>query len=364
MKGNLIMINKLIAAVLTTMCLLVVITYPCQAQQIYGCYSQRTGALRIVSATTACAKGETVISWNQAGAQGPAGPTGPAGAIGATGPAGPAGPTGPQGPAGPAGLSCPTGQNVVGFDAAGGLTCSATSTPTPTRLLEWHYQMSGTLNTTRDVQVYIIDLFETTGPTIALLRQQLKTVICQFSAGTFENWRPDAGSFQTETLGNRVSESERWIDIRSPSVLTILGKRLDLAVQKGCSGVVPANVEGYNNVTGFPLTWADQLTFNQWLAAQAHQRGLSVGLKNDIEQILTLANTFDFALSEACYQYAQCDSLSPFVTAGKNVLNTEYVLDHTSGAALAAEICPNSISRKFSTIIKQQELDEWSIDCQ
>jgi hypothetical protein len=303
----------------------------------------------------------------------PSGPQGPAGPTGATGPAGPKGDpgaTGPQGPAGNlalAGLSCPAGQCIVGFDTNGGLICTGQITPPPTTgLLKWHFELDGTLDTTRPVQVYVIDLFNNTNATIALLHQQLKTVICHFSAGTWENFQEDASAFPVTARGNPVDVfgSELWLDIRNSGVLAALGARLDLAVQKGCNGVVPAHVDGYQYVTGFSLTANDQLTFNQWLAAQAHQRGLSVGLKNDADQVLALASKFDFALSESCFFVNNCASWSPFVSEGKYVLDTEYVSDQSSGASLAAQICPNAVSGKLSTIIKLPDLTAWSIDCQ
>jgi hypothetical protein len=90
--------------------------------EIHGCYATNgpalgligpaKGSLRIVDAGEKCHAGETTLTWNQIGPQGPAGPTGAAGAkgetgatgaTGATGPAGAQGPAGERGPAGPAG---------------------------------------------------------------------------------------------------------------------------------------------------------------------------------------------------------------------------------------------------------------------
>src|SRR5262245_40296467 len=82
---------------------------------INACYDQRC-ALRLAAAA-GCAKGETLISWNQQGPQGPAGDDGAAGPQGPQGPAGQDGAPGQQGiqglpgqqgiqgPAGPAGAS-------------------------------------------------------------------------------------------------------------------------------------------------------------------------------------------------------------------------------------------------------------------
>ena len=79
------------------------------------------------------------------------------------------------------------------------------------------------------------------------------------------------------------------------------------------------NVDAYANESGFPLSAADQLTFNRFVATAAHVRGLSVGLKNDLDQARTLQPHFDWALNEQCFQYDECERLKPFVDAGKAV---------------------------------------------
>jgi len=62
---------------------------------IHACVNNRSGAVRIVSANTACdASKETALDW---GVQGPQGDKGDTGDVG---------PTGPQGEPGPAGVSC------------------------------------------------------------------------------------------------------------------------------------------------------------------------------------------------------------------------------------------------------------------
>ncbi len=61
--------------------------------------------------------------------------------------------------------------------------------------------------------------------------------------------------------------------------------RLDLCQQRGFDTVDPDNMDGYTNATGFPLTAADQLAYNASIANAAHARGLTVALKNDLDQI-------------------------------------------------------------------------------
>jgi hypothetical protein len=79
--------------------------------------------------------------------------------------------------------------------------------------------------------------------------------------------------------------------------------RMDLCKSKGFNGVEFDNVDGHSNNTGFPLTPSEQLSYNIFLANAAHTRGLSVALKNDLDQVTTLLPYFDWALDEQCFQY-------------------------------------------------------------
>ena len=101
-------------------------------------------------------------------------------------------------------------------------------------------------------------------------------------------------------------------------------KRIELAAAKGCDGVEPDNVDGYDNDSGFDLNFNDQLRFNRFLAKTAHKNNLSVALKNDLNQASVLVNDFDFALNEECFQYNECKKLLPFIKNNKAVLNVEY----------------------------------------
>jgi hypothetical protein len=134
--------------------------------------------------------------------------------------------------------------------------------------------------------------------------------------------------------------------------------RLALAEQKRCDGVEPDNVDGYTNATGFPLTGADQLDFNRFLAREAHARGLSIGLKNDLDQIPVLVADFDWALNEQCAEYDECETLAPFIAAGKAVLQVEY-----GGSARAAQICPAANARNHDALVKTLALGPERIAC-
>ena len=133
--------------------------------------------------------------------------------------------------------------------------------------------------------------------------------------------------------------------------------RLDLAVQKGCDGVEPDNVDGYTNTPGFPLTAADQLAYNRLIANEAHWRGLAVGLKNDLDQINDLIPYYDFAVNEQCFQYNECATLQPFISAGKPVFSAEYNQPYVNDLAARNALCAESIRLRFSTLVLPLALD-------
>ena len=195
--------------------------------------------------------------------------------------------------------------------------------------LTWQWQLKGHLNTSYDVAVYDIDLFDTPADAIQKLHDRGVKVICYFSAGTFENWRPDAKQFPKKVIGKRLEDwpNEWWLDITKKDALApIMTARLDLARAKQCDAVEPDNVDGYANDSGFQVSSAEQSRYNRWLADLAHTRGLAVGLKNDTDQIPDLINNFDFAVNEQCFEYKECDKLLPFTEANKAVFGVEYKL--------------------------------------
>jgi hypothetical protein len=215
----------------------------------------------------------------------------------------------------------------------------------------WQIQLQGTLNTSLNVDMYDIDLFDTPVPLIDALKSRNIAVICYFSAGSWEDWRPDAQQIPASVRGEGNGwPGEKWLDIRAIDTLApVMTARLDLAVAKGCDGVDPDNVDGFTNRTGFPLTSQHQLDYNKWLATEAHARSLSIGLKNDLLQIEDLEPYFDWALNESCLQYDECELLLPFVKAGKAVFGIEY-----SGAA--AEFCTTTNALNFDWLKKSHDL--------
>lgn len=223
----------------------------------------------------------------------------------------------------------------------------------------WQWQLDGRLDTTIRAEVYDIDGFETSSTLVRKLHRLGRRVICYIDAGAYESYRPDAHLFPELVLGkaNPQWPGERWLDIRRLDILgPIMVARLTMCARKGFDGVELDEIDGYSNDTGFPLTAADQLSYNRFLALETRRLGLAAGLKNDVEQVSALVRYFDFAVNEQCFQFRECGLLRPFITAGKAVFHVEY-------AVPLHRFCPTTTRLGFSSMKKHLDLGAWRRPC-
>ncbi len=227
----------------------------------------------------------------------------------------------------------------------------------------WQWQLAGDeIDTSFDVDVYDLDTFDTSAEIVASLHREGRWVVCYISAGSWEDWRPDASEFPEKILGRDYEgwEGEKWLDIRRIDLLgPILQARMDLCKAKGFDGIEPDNIDGYLNATGFTITAEDQMAFNRWLAREAHARGLAIALKNDADQAEALAADFDLALAEDCFDQDWCELLRPFLQSGKPVLDAEY----TDTGITLDEFCPRARALGIQAILKHRNLDAWRQAC-
>mmetsp|Transcript_11319 Transcript_11319/g.28545 ORF Transcript_11319/g.28545 Transcript_11319/m.28545 type:complete len:380 (-) Transcript_11319:197-1336(-) len=238
------------------------------------------------------------------------------------------------------------------------LILAATALWQPRPKTSWQYQIDGKeIDLTIEVQAYDIDLFDTPKSTIDAIHAKGSYAICYFSAGSYENWRPDKNDFPASALGKPLDgwEGERWLDTNNAQVRTIMMKRMDLAVSKGCDAVEPDNVDGYVQDSGFKLTAADTIDYNRFIASEAHKRNLAVGLKNNLKQIPDLVASFDFAVNEQCNVYKECALLVPFVQANKAVFGVEYEEDQSKIGSMNTW-CTTVNSLNFDFILKNLDL--------
>ena len=248
-----------------------------------------------------------------------------------------------------------TGGSTGGSGGSGGSSGGSTGSSggstgswwIPPKALTWYWQLQGTVNNSEPVAAYDIDGFETSAAEVAALHAQGKHVICYIDVGTSENYRPDFASFPASVEGSSNGwPGEQWLDIRQLSVLEpIMTARFQMCKQKGFDAVEPDNMDGYENKTGFPITAAQQVTYDTWVAGEVHALGMAVFQKNDGEQTPELASHFDGAITEECNVYKECVSFDPYLAKGEPVLNAEYSL--STSAFCAADNAAGIMGARF-----------------
>jgi len=220
---------------------------------------------------------------------------------------------------------------------------------------------------TPDVDIYDIDLSTNNQSTIDTLHRLGKKVICYFSAGSYEPGRPDSGNFKSNDMGKGLEgwPGEKWLNLNSDNVRSIMNKRMELAAAKKCDAVDPDNVDGFDNKNGLGLTRADSVHFMSFLASKAQSLGLAIGLKNAGAIIPSVLPAMQFSVNEQCVQYSDCSVFSAFVNASKPVFHIEYPSEVK--ADFVTNFCkdtgPGQGAQNFSTVVKNMNLDGWVTYC-
>ena len=224
----------------------------------------------------------------------------------------------------------------------------------------WNWQLSGVLNSEPEADVYVVDMFaQLQDKSIEPLQALGRQVICYFSAGTYEPWRPDAEMFAQFGLGKPYIgfDDENWLNINNPEIVKLMVNRLNIAVTLGCDGVELDNVDAFVNDTGFNITQNDALIYSRIMANEAHKRGLAVALKNNVELVEDVVDYFDLLINEECFQYNECEGYLPIIEAGKPVFNAEYTELHINDPVAREELCVISRGLGFQTLFLPLALD-------
>ena len=210
----------------------------------------------------------------------------------------------------------------------------------PGRLSSWQYDLEWPVAVPTNigpVQVYDIDYDGSEQGTKAQVATVVSKIhaeggraICYMETGGWENYNPDAARYPKSVLGLPISgyPDERYVDIRRWTALApILEARFRQCKAEGFDGVETDIDDSYTDQTGFPLTLADEVTFDTEVAKAVHALGLAWFLKNGINDdafITDMEPLADGTVNEQCWQYQECAQLAPFVKAGKPILNVEY----------------------------------------
>jgi hypothetical protein len=121
--------------------------------------------------------------------------------------------------------------------------------------MSWQMVLSRVIDITQplvpNVDVWDIDLFDTPAATIAGLKAQGKKVVCYFSAGSADTWRPDYWEFTDADKTFQIPgwSDQYYVNIKTndptgtnlTNVWSIMLARIQLAQDKGCDAIDPDN---------------------------------------------------------------------------------------------------------------------------
>ncbi len=251
--------------------------------------------------------------------------------------------------------------------------------PTQNSTFDWNLQdLDDTTSFADDIQIVDVDAFTTSKETVEALHKKGKRVIAYLSVGSWETYRPDKDSFPEELLGKIYPgwEDERLLNIKRLDLLApIMIARFDMIKEKGFDGIEPDNMDVYSwdsdtNFTGFSLTLEDGKIYADWLIAEAHKRGLSIGQKNSGELSVEYASKFDWALSENAFILGIEDEMKAYTEAGKAIFATEYI-DNAEDTgktpyteeSFIAQVCPKAAILGYTAILKKRDLDSFIVRC-
>ena len=103
------------------------------------------------------------------------------------------------------------------------------------------------------------------------------------------------------------------------------------------------------------MSRADQLTFDQRVAALAHQVGLKVGIRTPPARAAQAEAFTDFGVTASCFSTPDCDNFFVFVRAHKAVFDVE--------TTSAGEFCPLARAYGIAATKSSRAMDGYTQPC-
>ncbi|MDQ3365910.1 MAG: endo alpha-1,4 polygalactosaminidase [Myxococcota bacterium] len=264
-------------------------------------------------------------------------------------------------------------------------------TPSPGEARNWDIQLTPPFDLTTPRAMYMLDLWDVVpapmmldygdgdpvsvpagelATAIATLKAQTPPaiVICHVDTGAIHLDDPDARKFPgfeatppnrptnpaaNSVIGWSTTETgtiERFLDVRADSrarFAAILFERFDLAKAIGCDGVATDRNDAvaYESTIGHGFGSIPIREHTSWsveVAAQAHQRELSAGMRNGYTitaQSDELSDDFDFLVADRCAEHGVCDQARPFINKARAVFAIDYFVDEDGEPLTEMAIC-------------------------
>jgi len=140
------------------------------------------------------------------------------------------------------------------------------------------------------------------------------------------------------------------------NIATGMAQRIAGCKAEGQDAIEPDDLDGYTNPSqtgasggGWGLTQAAAAGYEQWLAYTAHNDGLAIFQKNDPANSAAEVASFDGMVIEECNSFddpcaGSGGHATPYLSAGKPVLNAEYTQDGET----TSKFCPSDVAAGIS----------------
>jgi hypothetical protein len=233
----------------------------------------------------------------------------------------------------------------------------------PTPGTTYQIQYDGNYTDSVAADIYDIDMFDAPQSFIDKLHGEGRKVMCYISVGTWENFRPDKNQFPKSVIGNPDGgwKGEHWLDVRQTQILEpIMTARLQMCKAKHFDGVDPDNMDGYENHTGFKISYAQQLAYNTWVAQEAHSLGLTADEKGDNDQVKDMSKVFDFAVTEECWKQGWCNEFNVYTARNALVIDVEY---NVAPSVFTSKACADVAKYNENAMLKHLGLNAWIVTC-
>jgi hypothetical protein len=77
-----------------------------------------------------------------------------------------------------------------------------------------------------------------------------------------------------------------------------------------------------------------------------------------VDEVADIQSEQGPSVNERCHELGECGQLEAFITAGKPVLNTEYLSDYVSDTGARDAVCSQARGRDFHTLVLPEDLDD------
>lgn len=220
---------------------------------------------------------------------------------------------------------------------------------------------------------------------IATLKAAGTTVICHVGLGAVRLDDPDATKLPgyeanppnrptPVAAGSAIGWStttadanERFVDFRNTAAAAVLKKRVQLAKDIGCDGILAYRMDAASFVApastlehGFSTITSMQET--QWIvdvAKLGHDLMISVGGRgaHAAANLSEIVDDYDWLMAERCTEVPDCDATRPFIEAKRAVFGLDYDVDEQGNPTTLTNVCADWVNGMIDGVMKTAALD-------